>query len=70
MAGMVIMDVAYGITVAEKDDLYIKEAQEVVQIQSVAVLPSSYLVNLIPALKYIPEWVPGQFLVISCAYFS
>ncbi|KAL1758476.1 cytochrome P450 [Schizophyllum commune] len=59
MAGMVIMDVAYGITVAEKDDLYIKEAQEVVQIQSVAVLPSSYLVNLIPALKYVPEWVPG-----------
>ncbi|KAI5888559.1 cytochrome P450 [Schizophyllum commune H4-8] len=59
LAGMVIMDVAYGICVAGKDDLYIKEAGEVVQIQSVAALPSSYLVNSIPALKFVPELVPG-----------
>ena len=61
MAGMVIMDVAYGINVAEKDDPYIKESEEVVRIQSLALLPSSFLVNLVPALKYVPEWVPGQY---------
>ncbi|KAJ6523882.1 cytochrome P450 [Mycena vulgaris] len=57
MAGEVVMSVAYGINVLPVDDPYIALAEEGVQSFNDAV--GRFLVDLIPALKYIPAWFPG-----------
>ncbi|KAJ6580667.1 cytochrome P450 [Mycena capillaripes] len=59
MAGALIMDVTYGIGVHSSDDPYIHIAKEALHGVSVASVPGAFLVDIIPALKYVPEWVPG-----------
>ncbi|KAJ7155817.1 cytochrome P450 [Mycena filopes] len=59
MASGLIMDVAYGIKVRGADDMYVRIAEEAMRGLSLASLPGAFLVDTIPALKYIPEWVPG-----------
>ncbi|KAF9044254.1 cytochrome P450 [Panaeolus papilionaceus] len=54
-----IMRVAYGITVKESGDPYITNAEQALYGLAEAGIPGSFLVDLIPALKYIPEWFPG-----------
>ncbi|KAJ6580672.1 cytochrome P450 [Mycena capillaripes] len=59
MAGVLIMDVTYGIGVHSSDDPYIQIAKDAVHGVSVASIPGAFLVDTIPALKYVPEWMPG-----------
>ncbi|KAJ6562700.1 cytochrome P450 [Mycena vulgaris] len=59
MAGALIMNVTYGIDVRSCDDPYINLAEEVMHGASVAIVPGSFLVDTIPALKYVPSWFPG-----------
>ncbi|KAJ7044390.1 cytochrome P450 [Mycena alexandri] len=60
MAGGLIMQVTYGIEVSSaKDDPYISIAKEVMHGLSVASIPGAFLVDTIPALKYVPKWMPG-----------
>ncbi|KAJ7036666.1 cytochrome P450, partial [Mycena alexandri] len=60
MAGGLIMQVTYGIEVSStKDDPYISIAKEAMHGLSVASIPGAFLVDTIPALKYVPEWMPG-----------
>ncbi|PPQ69644.1 hypothetical protein CVT24_001217 [Panaeolus cyanescens] len=54
-----IMRVAYGITVKESEDPYILNAEQALYGLAEAGIPGSFLVDLIPALKYIPDWFPG-----------
>ncbi|KAJ3510929.1 hypothetical protein NLJ89_g4394 [Agrocybe chaxingu] len=54
-----IMSVAYGITVRESNDPYILNAEEALEGLSEAGVPGRFLVDLIPVLKYVPEWFPG-----------
>ncbi|KAF4610328.1 hypothetical protein D9613_010451 [Agrocybe pediades] len=58
-AAAVIMGVTYGITIASKDDHYIALAEKALEGMGQAASPGAFLVDLIPALKYVPEWVPG-----------
>ncbi|KAJ3560787.1 hypothetical protein NP233_g10605 [Leucocoprinus birnbaumii] len=59
MAGETIMSVAYGIDIKPKDDPYIQTAEEGVHGLVAAGVPGAFLVDMLPFLKYVPEWVPG-----------
>jgi len=53
------MSVAYGISVKESDDPYILNAEEALHGLAEAGIPGTFLVDLIPILKHIPDWFPG-----------
>ncbi|KAF8954901.1 cytochrome P450, partial [Flammula alnicola] len=57
-AGRIIMSVIYGIPVTTPDDIYITEAEELMEIVSKASVPGAYLVDLVPMLKHLPSWLP------------
>lgn len=52
------MSVTYGLKVMSKDDPYIITATRGIQPLIQAVVPGAFLVDFIPALKYVPEWFP------------
>ncbi|KAG6819405.1 hypothetical protein H0H93_012135 [Arthromyces matolae] len=58
MAGETILSIAYGIDVTSKDDSYLKFAQEATRSVVAAAIPGTFLVDSIPLLKYVPEWMP------------
>ena len=49
----------YSINVQHYNDPYIKIVQEAVGAASELVIPGAFLVDIIPILKYVPEWFPG-----------
>jgi hypothetical protein len=54
-----IMKIGYGIAVQETNDPYISVADEVLDGLTQAGVPGTFLVDLIPILKYVPSWFPG-----------
>lgn len=52
------MSITYGINVLPKNDPYIAVAEEAIAEGSKAVMAGAFLVDVIPALKYIPDWMP------------
>jgi len=59
MAGETIMSVAYGLEVQQENDIYIRTAEEGVHPLTAAGVPGAFLVDTLPFLKNIPEWMPG-----------
>ncbi|KAF7342604.1 Cytochrome P450 [Mycena sanguinolenta] len=59
MPGEVMMSAAYGIDPLPVNDPYISLAEEAGKAFSLAVVPGRFLVDSIPLLKYVPEWIPG-----------
>ncbi|KAF8067793.1 cytochrome P450 [Lyophyllum atratum] len=57
-AGQVIMSTIYGIKVCSPEDPYISIAESAMTMISKAVIPGAFIVDLIPALKYLPAWTP------------
>ena len=53
------MKIGYGITVQESDDPYVAIAEEALKGVAEAGIPGSFLVDLLPILKYLPSWFPG-----------
>jgi len=51
--------IAYGIPIQSKNDPYIRLAQESVKSITDSATPGHFLVNVIPSLKYVPEFIPG-----------
>ncbi|KAF7977702.1 hypothetical protein HWV62_2964 [Athelia sp. TMB] len=58
-AGAVIMDIAYGIQVLDKNDPFILIAKAASTGITIASTPGAFLVDTLSLLKYIPAWVPG-----------
>jgi cytochrome P450 len=55
-----IMSTMYGHDVlSSADDNYVKSAEQSVGLLSDALLPGAAIVNAIPALRYLPDWLPG-----------
>jgi hypothetical protein len=54
-----IMKIGYGIAVQETNDPYISVAEEVLDGLTQAGVPGTFLVDLVPILKYLPSWFPG-----------
>ena len=53
------MNIGYGIAVQESDDPYISIAEEAMNGVAAAGIAGSFLVDLLPILKYVPSWFPG-----------
>ncbi|CAE7210616.1 unnamed protein product, partial [Rhizoctonia solani] len=49
----------YGYEVASSNDPLAERTQKVVAYLAYAAITSNYLVNLIPALRHVPDWFPG-----------
>ncbi|KAI1012337.1 hypothetical protein LB503_004750 [Fusarium chuoi] len=59
-AGSVIVKVVYGYTAEQfKPDPLLSTVRKVVDEFGIAAKPGTFLVDLIPILKYIPDWFPG-----------
>lgn len=59
MTAEVILRVTYGIEIKPKDDPYVAIAEHGEEGFLAAAVPGAFLVETIPILKYVPEWVPG-----------
>ena len=49
----------YSINIQPYNDPYIKIVEEAVAATAELVIPGAFLVEIIPILKYVPEWFPG-----------
>jgi hypothetical protein len=58
MAGYVVLSITYGIEPEGEDDPYIRISEEAIHYLVEAAVPGAFLVDIIPAMKYIPEWMP------------
>ncbi|KIY45954.1 cytochrome P450 [Fistulina hepatica ATCC 64428] len=58
-AGAVILRISHGYEVKEQNDPFVELADKAVEQFALSTAPGSFLVNLIPWLSEVPEWVPG-----------
>ena len=49
----------YSINIQPYNDPYIKIAEDALRVGSALLIPGAFLVDIIPILKYVPEWFPG-----------
>jgi hypothetical protein len=49
----------YSINVRPYNDPHIKIAEEAMAVAAELLIPGAFLVDIIPILKYVPEWFPG-----------
>ncbi|KAI0348398.1 cytochrome P450 [Trametopsis cervina] len=59
MAGGTILRIAYGIEAQEQNDPFMYISERSTEAASAAINAGSYMVDILPFLKYVPEWVPG-----------
>ncbi|KAF8157210.1 cytochrome P450 [Crassisporium funariophilum] len=57
--GGLTLSLAYGINMQRSNDPYINLAEKAVASITVATAPGAFLVDLMPFLKYVPEFFPG-----------
>ncbi|KAF5327069.1 hypothetical protein D9619_004660 [Psilocybe cf. subviscida] len=65
-----IMSLGYGIEIQGFDDPYVVNIEESMHGLNVAGLPGSFLVDQIPALKYVPSWFPGAGFKRKAAHWA
>ena len=53
------MSMTYGIQIKYHNDPFIDIAEAAISSGSLAAAPGAFLVDVIPILKYIPEFIPG-----------
>ena len=49
----------YSIDIQPYNDPYVKIAEEALRAGAELLIPGAFLVDIIPILKYVPEWFPG-----------
>lgn len=59
LVGGLAFSLAYGIPTQSSNDPYIHLAEQAIEPAGRAVVPGAYLVDVLPFLRYMPEWVPG-----------
>ena len=57
----------YSIKVQSYNDPYIKIVEDGIAASSELLIPGAFLVDVIPILKYVPEWFPGAKFQIKAA---
>ncbi|THU82960.1 cytochrome P450 [Dendrothele bispora CBS 962.96] len=58
-AGAIILHVTHGYSVQEGEDPFVTLADTAMEQFSLSVSSTGFMVNMIPALQYVPEWMPG-----------
>lgn len=53
------MNMTYGLPIRRVHDPLIDKAEKYLTSLTAAVAPGKYLVNVLPVLKYVPDWMPG-----------
>ncbi|KAF8874410.1 putative CyP450 monooxygenase [Infundibulicybe gibba] len=66
----VLMKLAYGIPISDSNDPYITIAEECLSSLTIASVPGTFLVDLLPILKYVPAWMPGAGFQKKAAYWK
>ncbi|KAG9104363.1 hypothetical protein FRC06_003169 [Ceratobasidium sp. 370] len=54
-----VFDLVYGYPLKDVDDPFLIDKKTLTANLNRAVVPSNFLVNIFPALAYVPEWFPG-----------
>ncbi|KIY66959.1 cytochrome P450 [Cylindrobasidium torrendii FP15055 ss-10] len=57
--GAIVLRISHGYEIEEENDPLIRLADEAMEHFSACSTAGAFLVDVIPALKYIPEWMPG-----------
>ncbi|KAI4524701.1 cytochrome P450 [Schizophyllum commune Tattone D] len=60
MTGRLILRIAYG---RKKHDPHVTDAEALLRMLTKSTIQGAYPVNSVPALKWVPEWMPGADLV-------
>ncbi|KAF4609871.1 hypothetical protein D9613_010412 [Agrocybe pediades] len=64
--GIIIVRVTFGYYIQSADDLFLKNPLAAMVNFGKATLPGNFFVDFLPALKYLPRWMPGAgFLSIA-----
>lgn len=66
----VIFRTFYGLKIAEENDPYIHLAKRAMDGFIECSVPGTFLVDMIPALKYVPDWMPGTGWKKLAKYFK
>ena len=59
MVGGITISLAYGITIQPKNDPFIDLAEHAITGLAESATPGLFLVDAIPLIKHVPEWMPG-----------
>jgi len=59
LVGSTTLAMTYGINIRPYNDPYIAAAEEAVGAAAELMIAGSFLVDIIPILKYVPHWFPG-----------
>ncbi|TFK75553.1 cytochrome P450 [Pluteus cervinus] len=68
-AGAIILRISHGYQVQEENDQFVTLAEEALEQFSI-IVGGNFLVNLIPALQYLPEWMPGAAFKRSARFWT
>ncbi|KAF9782612.1 cytochrome P450 [Thelephora terrestris] len=68
--GAIILMIAYGYSVQEEDDPFVKVVEASVNGFSESLEPGAFLVDVIPSLRYVPDWFPGTGWKVKAKRFS
>ena len=59
LVGSTVLSMTYGINIRPYDDPLIAMAEEAVEAMSELTNAGTFLVDILPILKYVPDWFPG-----------
>ncbi|KAF5360644.1 hypothetical protein D9756_005134 [Leucocoprinus leucothites] len=57
--GGIAVSVTYGLPVQRKRDPFVHFSETTFAVSSATAAPGKFLVNIVPSLKHVPEWMPG-----------
>ncbi|KDQ58278.1 hypothetical protein JAAARDRAFT_193694 [Jaapia argillacea MUCL 33604] len=57
--GSIVLEMTYGYKIQESNDSLVELVDTAVEQFSQATAPGAFAVDIIPALRYVPEWFPG-----------
>jgi len=59
LVGSTVLSMTYGINIRPYDDPLIAIAEEAVEAMSELMIAGTFLVDILPILKHVPDWFPG-----------
>jgi hypothetical protein len=59
LVGSTTLSMTYSINVRPYNDPYIAIAEEAVEAMAELMVPGAFFVDILPVLKYVPDWFPG-----------
>ncbi|EEB89177.1 hypothetical protein MPER_12751 [Moniliophthora perniciosa FA553] len=65
LAASTIIGIAYGIEILPENDPYVAAAERAWESLGLGIAPGAFLVESIPLLKYVPDWLPGK---VTCSF--